>query len=260
MDPSIASFTIKGLCAAPFTPFQAAGGVDYAAVDAHVAELLAQGVASVFVNGTTGEGYSLSLPERKALLERWVSSSAGRLRVIAMVGAEALPDMLELAEHARVAGASAVSYQPSVFFKPDGIPTLLSLMDMVSAAAEGLPLYYYHLAIKTGVQVRCDLLLDAVAAAQAQGKLRFFRGIKYSDADLHIFANCVHGNARTFDVAYGKDEQMLGALAMGAKGFVGSTYNYSGRASNKAIEAFNKGARGAREGAAAGGPGLCARK
>ena len=244
MDPTVAQFSIKGLCAAPFTPFMASGEVDYEAVERHATELVAQGVTSLFVNGTTGEGYCLSTAERKALLERWVGVSAGRFSVIAMVGAEALPDMLELAAHAATTGASAVSYQPSVFFKPEGIPSLLSLMDLVSSSAPGLPLYYYHLLGKTGVSVRCDLMLDAVAAAQAQGKLRCFRGIKYSDADLHILANCIHGNARAFDIAYGKDEQMLGALAMGAKGFVGSTYNYSGRASNKVIEAFNKGAYG----------------
>ena len=94
------------------------------------------------------------------------------------------------------------------------------------------------------MNIRCDQLLDAVAAAQAQGTLRTFRGIKYSDADLHILANCIHGNGGVFDVAYGKDEQMLGALAMGAKGFVGSTYNYSGRVSNQVIELWGKGAFG----------------
>lgn len=121
------------------------------------------------------------------------------------------------------------------------------------------------------MNIRCDHLLDAVAAAQAQGALRTFRGIKYSDADLHIYSNCVHAHGGAFDIAYGKDEQMLGALVMGAKAFVGSTYNYSGRVSNKVIELWGKGdAKGALEahrtlqklvnllyGAAAYGPAAC---
>ena len=98
------------------------------------------------------------------------------------------------------------------------------------------------------MNIRCYHLLDAVAAAQAQGTLRTFRGIKYSDADLHIYSNCLHAHGGAFDIAYGKDEQMLGALAMGAKGFVGSTYNYSGRVSNRVIELWGKGdAKGALE-------------
>ena len=152
MDPAITSFKITGLCSAPFTPMHADGSVDYASLDLHFAELLAQGVTSAFVNGTTGEGYTLSLAERKALLERWVTLSKGRIAIIAMVGAEALPDMLELATHAHDAGANAVSYQPSTFFKPDGVGSIVSIMKVVAEASRGLPLYYYHIAIKTCVE------------------------------------------------------------------------------------------------------------
>lgn len=152
MDPAVTPFTINGLCAAPFTPMNVDGTVDYSALEHHVAELLAQGCTAAFVNGTTGEGYTMSLAERKQLLERWVALAAGRISVIAMVGAEALPDMLELAAHAHDSGANAVSYQPSVFFKPDGVGSIVNLMSAVAQHARGLPLYYYHIAIKTCVR------------------------------------------------------------------------------------------------------------
>lgn len=44
-----------------------------------------------------------------------------------------------------------------------------------------------------------------------------------------------------YDILSGRDEVLLGALAMGAKGAVGSTYNYSGRIYNSLIKAFNEG-------------------
>ena len=47
-----------------------------------------------------------------------------------------------------------------------------------------------------------------------------------ADSDLHIFGNCVAFQDGLYDCLYGKDEQFLGALAMGATGAVGSTYNY----------------------------------
>lgn len=56
MDPKVAAFRIDGLCAAPFTPCTAEGGVNHAAVAEHVAELVRQGVRYAFVAGTTGEG------------------------------------------------------------------------------------------------------------------------------------------------------------------------------------------------------------
>jgi N-acetylneuraminate lyase len=183
----------------------------------------------------------MSVEERKATLEHWIASAKGRFLVIAHVGSEALTDVNALTVHAAQAGAHAIGWMPGTFFKPDGIEGCIKGLSMVAELAPSLPLYYYHIAIKTGVNIRCDLLLNRVAQEQAKGNLRSFRGIKYSDADLHILANCIAGNGGQFDIAYGKDEQMLGAIAMGCKGFVGSTYNYCGRVYNKAIEAAAKG-------------------
>jgi N-acetylneuraminate lyase len=106
-----------------------------------------------------------------------------------------------------------------------------------------LPLYYYHIAIKTAVFIRCDKLLQKVSEAQAGGRLRTFRGIKYSDADLHILSNCLHHDKGAFDILYGKDEQLIGALSMGCRGAVGSTYNYMGRVYNKLIALHDAGDR-----------------
>lgn len=95
----------------------------------------------------------------------------------------------------------------------------------------------------SGVNIRCDVLLAKVSAAQAEAtpRLTNFRGIKYSDADLHFYSQCVSFQGGAFDILYGKDEQGLGALTMGAKGFIGSTYNYIGRVGCEMISAFEKG-------------------
>ena len=87
--------------------------------------------------------------------------------------------------------------------------------------------------------LRCDLLLAAAAAAKT--RLPTFAGIKYSDADLHIFANCLNYAGGAYDVLPGKDEQLLGFLAMGARGAIGSTYNYQGREYNALIAAAARG-------------------
>jgi dihydrodipicolinate synthase/N-acetylneuraminate lyase len=100
-----------------------------------------------------------------------------------------------------------------------------------------------HIPGMNSVHIRCDIMLARVAAAQAEtpARLTNFRGIKFSDADLHVFSSCVAFADGRFDILYGRDEQALGALAMGAKGFIGSTYNYVGRVGVAMIAAFNKG-------------------
>ena len=194
------------------------------------------------VAGTTGEGVTMSVNERKQVLEAWIQASKGKdVHVIAHVGSEALSDVKELTLHAVASGAVAIAAMPTSFFKPNDIEAILRYFEIISNLAPKTPLYYYHLAIKTGVFIRCDKLLIRVAELQKEGKLLNFRGIKYSDADLHILSNCLALHNGMFDCLYGKDEQFLGAWAMGCKGAVGSTYNYMGRTYNRMIEAANKG-------------------
>jgi len=59
------------LVPAVLTPFDAAGELNLAAVEPHAALLVHDGVAGVFVSGTTGEFSSLTFEERLALAARW---------------------------------------------------------------------------------------------------------------------------------------------------------------------------------------------
>lgn len=252
MDQAVFDFRVVGLCAAPYTPFHADGSIDWDSVQAHADELVKQGVKYAFVNGTTGEGLSLSISERKKLVEKWMIASAGKIAVIVHVGAEAIPDMQEMAAHAASNGAVAISIQPTTFFKPDGVEGLINLFEKVVGAAPTLPFYYYHIPVKTAVNIRPDLLLKRIAQLQRdESRLTSFRGVKYSNEDLHIGSNCIATDGyvgpsktltpRCFDILYGKDEQLLGALPMGFEGAVGSTYNYMGRLINEMMELYRKG-------------------
>ena len=51
---------IKGLIDAPFTPFDKRGEVDYAPIAKYAALLARNGLKSIFINGSSGEGYMLT--------------------------------------------------------------------------------------------------------------------------------------------------------------------------------------------------------
>ena len=139
---------IDGLVAAVFSPFDAAGILNTSAVPLQNAYLQATGVDWVFVGGTTGESLSLSLTERKALTEAWLSTSAS---VIAHVGAECLGDARTLAAHAQAHGAKAIGAMPPTFLKPANVQALAATLASICAAAPELPCYYYHIPSMTGV-------------------------------------------------------------------------------------------------------------
>ena len=81
----------EGLIAATFTPFAADGSVNVGVVPSYAEHLRAQGVAGVFVNGTTGEGLSLSLAERETLAEAWKAEAVELFQELGFEKVRGLP-------------------------------------------------------------------------------------------------------------------------------------------------------------------------
>jgi N-acetylneuraminate lyase len=53
------------------------------------------------------------------------------------------------------------------------------------------------------------------------------------------YQSCLDFENGKYDMLWGRDECLLSALILGAKGFVGSTYNYAAPLYHKLISAFN---------------------
>ncbi|KAM4640545.1 N-acetylneuraminate lyase [Discoglossus pictus] len=229
---------LKGLVAATFTPMTLASDINLPVIQQYVDYLInKQNVRNIFVNGTTGEGMSLSVQERKQLTEEWVKHSRGKMdQVMVHVGCLSLTDSKDLAAHASSCGANAISAVCPSFIKPASTDALVLYLKEVASAAPSLPFYYYHIPGMTGLKFQVQDLLNKVR----QEKIPSFRGVKFSDINLLDFGRCIH-EYKEFEFLYGVDEQLLGALAFGAKGAVGSTYNYLGKTTNKMLEAFEEG-------------------
>ncbi|MBN1445908.1 MAG: dihydrodipicolinate synthase family protein [Candidatus Omnitrophica bacterium] len=109
--------TISGVMPAVITPRDDDGAVAVKQIQPLVDFLFSKGVDGLFVCGTTGEGISLTVEERKLVLENIIESAAGRGKIIAHVGAVSARDAYELAEHAGKAGADAVSSVPPFYYR-----------------------------------------------------------------------------------------------------------------------------------------------
>ena len=73
---------INGLIVAPVTPFDENGEIMPLCIADYALFLKNQGVAGVFVNGTTGEGYSLTDDERMIMAESWIPHKSDSFKVI----------------------------------------------------------------------------------------------------------------------------------------------------------------------------------
>ena len=226
---------LQGLIAAPHTPFAKNGDVNLKEIPKQAALLIKNGVTGAYICGTTGEGISCSVAERKAVAEAWVKAAKGKLFIIVHVGALSIRDAQELAAHAQKVGADATSIVPANFFKPGSVDTLVEYLNAIVSKAPKLPFYYYHTTM-SGVALPMVKFLEA-----ADGKIPNLAGIKFNNPDLYEFQNCQRACGGKFDITWGVDEFYAGAVALGATSAIGSTYNYAAPLYHKIRAAVEKG-------------------
>lgn len=227
---------LTGLIAAPFTPMHADGEVNLDMIGRLADALVEEGVNGVFLCGTTGESLSLTVEERKAVAERWREVAGDRLTIIVHAGHPCLKDAAELVRHAGAIGADAVGAMPPSFFRPASLDDLIAWCAELASCAPETPFYYYHIPSMTGVDFP---MVDFLR--RAEGRIPNFAGIKYTHSDLMDYAACVRHAAGGYDVLFGRDEILLSALAVGATGAVGSTYNFAAPIYRRMMEAFAAG-------------------
>jgi len=228
---------LTGLIAATHTPFNADGSLNLSIVERQAAHLLANKISAAFIGGTTGESSSLTLEDRRALTERWCAVTRGSgLPVIVHAGSNCLEDAKVLAAEAEKLGAAAVAAIAPCYFKPRDAKALVDCMAVIANAAPSLPFYYYEIPSLTGVTISPSEFL-AVAAERIPN----LAGLKFTSNNLMEYQLCLNYHGGTFDVPFGFDELLLSALAMGARGAVGSTYNFAAPVYLRLIQAFNKG-------------------
>ena len=228
---------LHGLVAATHTPFRADGALNLAVVERQAAHLLAHEITLAFIGGSTGESQSLTLDERRQLAVRWLEVSRGTaLRVVVHVGSNCLADARALAAQAEALGALAISALAPSYFKPASLDLLVETCAHIAAAAPRTPFYYYDIPSMTGLNLPAPAFL-----AQARDRIPTLAGIKFSHADLMAYQLCLQAGDGAFDVPYGTDEWLLAALALGARGAVGSSYNFAAPIYHRLMKAFAAG-------------------
>ncbi len=229
---------IKGLIAAPFTPMLPDGGINLDIIGDYYRFLKNNGVAGAFICGSTGEGVSLTHQEKTQVIQAWAEATRGDtdFKVMVFLGGTCLDDCMDLALCTKESKLFAVSFTAPHYFKPANVKSLAESCQKVAEAVPELPFYYYHIPVLTGVGFAMIDLLREVDVI-----IPNFAGIKYTHEDFMDFLSCLHFGGGKYDMLWGRDENMLAALSLGATGAVGSTYNYMAPLYLKLMEAYESG-------------------
>ena len=208
---------MRGAYAAMFTPIASDGSVNEEMIERLVEHGLSNGLVGFYLTGSTGEGFLLSLDERKRVFDRAAKAVAGRAKLIAHVGCVATDDAVDLARHAAKVGIDWVSSVAPVYFG-QSFEAAYRHYERISNATD-LPFMIYSI----GAEVLPDR------------DVRFFdlqnvKGMKYTGAD-YFAVQCLRrrlvaaGKEAIFFA--GRDEQLVCALALRNvfSGGIGTTYN-----------------------------------
>ncbi|XP_059616379.1 N-acetylneuraminate lyase B-like [Phlebotomus argentipes] len=204
------SFKFRGLMAPVFTAFKndPVQSVNCELIDPYAKWLKERGIQAVLVNGTTGEGMSMSVSERKTTAEEWQKACRKHgMTLMLQIGGVPFVDVAELAKHADQLGVDAVLCLPELYFKPKTEPDLVKYLAKVATHCPKTPLLYYHIPVNTGVNLSMPKFLGL-----AEKEIDTFVGIKYTSGDLALGSACLAENRFIF---LGADSILCGALAQG---------------------------------------------
>ena len=221
----------KGSIVALITPFKN-GKVDRDAFTHLVDWQIKEGTSAVVPCGTTGESPTLSHEEHKEVVELCVAATKKRVPVIAGTGSNNTAEAIDLAKHAKKAGADAQLVVTPYYNKPtqEGLyQHYKALHDAVE-----LPILIYN------IPPRCviDMSVDTMARL---AKLPRIVGVKDATGDLTRPLKTRLACGPKFSILSGDDGVALATRAQSGDGCISVTANIAPRLCADMHKAWEKG-------------------
>lgn len=174
-----------------------------------------KGVSGVYVCGSTGEGFLLSVEERKQVAAAVKEAAGDDFTVIVHVGCASTKESVELAKHAESIGADAASAVPSVYYHLPPQSVEMHWNGIIDST--NLPFIIYNIPQLTGFNLPYDLF-------KKMAKNPKVIGIKNSEEPVYNMERYRTAAGDDFIIFNGSDEQFLGGRLMGANAGIGGTY------------------------------------
>lgn len=212
---------LDGVIVALVTPLDREGRADHAALRHLVERVVSRGVTGVSPLGSTGEGYSLGLEQRLAVVDTVARAVPAGMPVIPGVFAHNHEQAVdEIAAYAGHGGTAVLAAPPSYY--PMAEAEQRAYFSRVADAA-ALPLVLYNIPRFTKVQIAPRVAAELAAHPR-------IAGLKDSGGDLGYGATVLDavtaaGSAEKFSVLTGIDSLLVSYLLAGARGTICGSAN-----------------------------------
>lgn len=205
----------KGSMVALVTPFKD-GRVDEEGYRELIEFQISNGTDAIVPCGTTGESATLSMEEHKRVINIAVETVNGRVPIIAGAGGNSTSEAIELAEHAKKAGADGTLQVVPYYNKPTQEGLFLHFKTIAEKVA--LPQVLYNIPGRTGV----NMLPETVARL---AELPEIVSIKEASGNLGQMAEILLLAGDKITLLSGDDNLTLPVLGIGGKGVISVVAN-----------------------------------
>lgn len=208
---------IKGCITALITPFTKAGNLDQNTLKKLIKRQIALGVHGIVPCGTTGESPTLSHDEHDKVIEIAVSTSNGRIPVIAGTGSNSTKEAIRLTKTAEKAGADA-SLQVVPYYNKPNQEGLFKHFKSIARETK-LPIILYNIPGRSSVN------LETSTIARLEKACKNIVGIKEASGNINKVKEIIKSCSKNFIILSGEDSLNLQILNNGGKGFISVTSN-----------------------------------
>ena len=222
----------KGSLVALITPMRPDGSLDEKAYSDFVEWQINEGTHGIVPVGTTGESPTLSHDEHKRVVEIAVKVSHGRIPVIAGAGSNSTAEAIELAKHAKEAGADAILVVTPYYNKPTQEGMFLHFSAIADSA--DIPMIIYNIPPRSVV----DMSVETMARL---AKHKNIIGVKDATANLVRPLHTRRACGDDFCQLSGEDHTALSVNAAGGVGCISVTANIAPRLCSEMQTAWMQG-------------------
>ena len=215
--------SFRGIWPALLTPLDAQLDIDHARFASHARHLLAAGAGGVTPFGTTGEGPSFSMAERRQAVDELIARGVPAAQILVSTSCAALPETLALTRHALEVGAHGCLMLPPFFLKGVSDQGIIDAYCRVidGAADSRLKLYLYHIPQVAGVG-----LSHQVIANLTQRYPGTIVGIKDSSCELAHSLALAEAFMPQLTVYVGNELDLRALGRLGSPGAVSGLANF----------------------------------